>query len=57
MYGSESEGFRYYDEEREYVKASRSQFIHRSVYQLFTSSRYIICVIKFVLLGVFIMNA
>ena len=54
MYGSESEGFRYYDEEREYVKA---QFIHRSAYQLFTSSRYIICVIKFVLLGVFIMNA
>ena len=49
MYGSESEGFFYYDEERKYVKASRSQFIHRSVYQLFTSSRYISCVIEFVL--------
>ena len=41
MYGSEKEGYCYYDKEQEYVRGSRSQYVHRQLYQLFASARYI----------------
>lgn len=41
QFGSEDMGYRYYDEAREYVKASRTVFIHRMVHQMFASARYI----------------
>ena len=38
QYGNESAGFRYYDEPREYVKASQFMYIHRTVYQFFAAA-------------------
>lgn len=40
MYGSEKDGYCFYDQERDYIKGSRSQFVHREVYQMFAASRY-----------------
>ena len=34
QYGCEDDGYRYYEQARKYVKASRTTYIHRTVYQL-----------------------
>lgn len=33
-------GSSYYEQEQEYVKGSRSQYVHRQLYQFFASARY-----------------
>ena len=52
MYGCEKDGYRYYEQEQEYVKGSRSQYVHRQLYQLFTSARYTYIVILFINYGI-----
>ena len=40
QFGDETGGYRYYEQQRPFVKASRTTFISRDLYQLFASAGY-----------------
>jgi len=40
QFGDKTGGYRYYDQQRAFVKASRTTFISRDLYQLFVSAGY-----------------
>ena len=38
QYGCEENGYRYYEQPKNYIKSSRTTYVSRSVYQLFAAA-------------------